>query len=319
LQLGRGAENWGTGDDIIILLSNQSAPYDYLKVTSDYGRLRVAYLHGVLENYPNSYNRYFTAKGIEWTNKKTFLLSFSEAIIYSGKNRNIEFGYINPIGEHLEVEWNNRLTVTGEASANAAWQTSFDMLLKRKIRLSGNLIFDEFVFDKDIQKGKQHATAFSFRIAYSIILSNQRLITLKTSLLKVGTPTFRHFNGTNNFVNNNIPLGWQEGSDGYQFSLGFNYIENNKIIINLINKFIVLGEFSLHKTPYEPYTSGSYLKSNFPSGVIKQKQISYVKVIWKSHSLFSISSSLGLSCISKKSMQLFFGFGLNSNINLKKF
>ena len=39
--------------------------------------------------------RYLVAKGIEWTNKESFVLGLSEILIYSGKNRPIEIAYLN--------------------------------------------------------------------------------------------------------------------------------------------------------------------------------------------------------------------------------
>ena len=42
--------------------------------------------------------------------KKILIISLTEAIIYSGQNRGFEIGYFNPIGSHLEIELNNRLT-----------------------------------------------------------------------------------------------------------------------------------------------------------------------------------------------------------------
>ena len=44
----------------------------------------------------------------EWTNRSWLIIGLSETIIYSGENRSLDIGYLNPIGSHLEVEMNNR-------------------------------------------------------------------------------------------------------------------------------------------------------------------------------------------------------------------
>ena len=49
-------------------------------------------------------NRYITARGFEWTNKKSLIIGFSETVIYSGENRQFDIGYFNPISSHLEIE-----------------------------------------------------------------------------------------------------------------------------------------------------------------------------------------------------------------------
>ena len=49
LQIGRGRESWGSGNDIQLALSENSGTYDYFLLASDYGNIRVRYIHGFLE------------------------------------------------------------------------------------------------------------------------------------------------------------------------------------------------------------------------------------------------------------------------------
>ena len=100
-QLAKGHEEWGAGDGIELALSNKSQEYDYFKLGSNYGNLRVLYIHGFLETTQKNINRYITSRGIEWTNKKTLIIGFSETVIYSGLNRSIDIGYFNPLSSHL--------------------------------------------------------------------------------------------------------------------------------------------------------------------------------------------------------------------------
>ena len=98
-------ENWGAGNNVQLALSNNSSAYDYLLLGSDYGNLRVRYIHGFLERVDSSTNRYITARGLELTSKKSFILGFSETVIYSGENRPMDISYFNPISSHLEIEF----------------------------------------------------------------------------------------------------------------------------------------------------------------------------------------------------------------------
>ena len=131
LQIGKGVENWGAGNDIKIGLSSSSEPYDYLMLSSNYGSIRVNYIHGFLENIPEQINRFIVARGIEWSNMKNKIIGLSETIIYSGSQRSLDFGYLNPIGSHLEIELNNRLNMVGNRYSNAIWQLHMDFLIKR--------------------------------------------------------------------------------------------------------------------------------------------------------------------------------------------
>ena len=50
LQYGKGRENWGAGNNIAIGLNQSSEPYNYFVLGSDYGNVRVKYVHGFFWN-----------------------------------------------------------------------------------------------------------------------------------------------------------------------------------------------------------------------------------------------------------------------------
>ena len=106
LQFGRGRENWGAGSYINLALSDNSAPYNYLKLASNYGKIRVNYIHG-FGGTSLGINQYLNARGVEWTNRESVIISLSEIIIYSGYNGLFDFSYLNPLASHLELELNN--------------------------------------------------------------------------------------------------------------------------------------------------------------------------------------------------------------------
>ena len=290
LQIGRGKESWGSGNDIQLALSENSGSYDYFLLGSDYGKIRVRYVYGFLENINDNINRYITARGFEWTNKKTLIIGFSETVIYSGENRSLEIGYMNPISSHLEIELNNRLNIVGDQNSNAVWQIHLDYLMKKNFRISLNYLFDEFVFDPDIEIGKEHGKAYSIRLAYTPLFSNSHLITLFSSLVYVGTPTFRHGIGTNNFVQDGRPLGWYAGSDGKEICVGMKYYNNKNLIINIFTGLLISGEETISNRVFEPYKD--YLKGSFPSGEIKEKKYVETNFIYCWEGSYSISSSL---------------------------
>ena len=267
-QIGRGRESWGAGNDIQLALSRNSAPYDYLLLASDYGKIRVKYIHGFLETNSDNINRYLTARGLEWTNRKNFLFSISETVVYSGLNRPLDLSYLNPISTHLEVELNNRLNSIGYDGSNAVWQLSIDWFLKSNIRLSTNILFDEFVIDRiELDAGKEHGKAYSLKSAFTPLKTKNNIITFYCSYINIGTPTFRHGIGSNNFVQRSKPLGWEYGSDTEEYHFGINYLFLNKIIIETEMGKRDLGEESITSKPYQKYKD--YIKGSFPSGSIE--------------------------------------------------
>ena len=269
IELKKGAEGWGAGENIDLALSQNSKTYDYFDLNSDYGNLRVKYIHGFLEKYTDNNNRYLTARGVEWSNRKSILLGISETVIYSGKNRSLDAGYLNPVSSHLEIELNNRLNFLGDSSSNAVWQFHSDFIFKKKIRVSLNYLIDEFVLDPNIEIGKEHGRAYSMRFSYLLLNNKSELLSVYWKNIFVGTPTFRHGNGLNNFTQKRKPLGWIEGSDSEEISFGVNYSNKSSIICSIYSGKIFSGDESIKFRQYDPYQN--YLEGSFPSGNINVK------------------------------------------------
>jgi len=250
LQIGRGNQHWGAGEDIKLALTRSSAPYDYLMLSSDYGKIRVKYIHGILEKTGSNVNRYIVAKGIEWTNKESLIIGFSEVVVYSGLNRTIDFSYLNPIASHLELELNNRLkTGNSSASANAVWQFFYDFKFLKRLRLSGNFLIDEWEFDKEeFNKGGGHRVAYSSQLAYSFF--KEKILSFYLSQIYIGPFTFRHANGFNNFVNNGIPIGSRYGSDISKYVFGIKYFEYGNLYADFELIFTESGNGSILNDPY---------------------------------------------------------------------
>ena len=296
LEITSGSEGWGAGGDLGLALSNKSNSYDYIKLNSDYGNLRVNFIFGFLESLLEKNNRYITARGIEWTNKKTLVLSFTECIIYSGYKRSIDIAYLNPMAAHLEIEWNKKQNTTLDDGSNAIWQISLDWLYK-KIRFSGNLLIDDLTIDKiEKDKGKENGIGYSFRTSYSTKIMNQQF-SIYYSYILVGTPTLRHANGYNNFVQKGYPLGSIYGSDFFKNQIGLNYLNNNfssSVSFSSVN----IGEESIQKRPYDSYEN--YIKGTFPSGMIDKEIMLDFDIKYRISKSFYVSTLLKYEIINKE-------------------
>ena len=226
-------------------------------------------------------NRYIAARGFEWNNQKSFIFGLTETIIYSGNERKIDFSYFNPINSHLEVELNNRLMYTGTSNSNAVWQFHLDWMFHKNKRISVNYLYDELVLDRDIEIGKEHGRAYSFSFNYTPLYFSDQLATFFIESIFIGTPTFRHGNGSNNFVLMEKPLGWQGGSDLIQYSIGLNYYNNLNLFLFLKIGVSRRGEESISNRPYETYFD--YLKDDFPSGNYNEEYFFEIKINWWSN------------------------------------
>ena len=278
LQIGRGRQRWSAGDGIDLVLSEKSPAYDYGLFGLNFRNVRGRFFKGFLES-DSLTNRYITGRGVEWTNHKNFNLSLSELVVYSGINRPIDLAYFNPMSSHLEIELNDRQNNIGTDSGNGAWQLSMDIMAKKGFRFSGNFLIDEFILD-DIQldSGKINGIAWSFRACWTSKKTEEYIFSLYGSYLYVGTHTFRHEEGYNNFVQRSMPLGWQNGSDGKEIKIGLKYFNKKDLIFNLDIISNEIGSNSLIYSPYKPYSG--YKSGPFPSGVVSKSMFIVAEFQW---------------------------------------
>ena len=279
IQFGRGRQSWGAGNDIQLSLSEESNSYDHGMLDLDFDKLKVRYFHGYLETDSNSVNRYITGRGIEWNNNRNLLLGLSEIIIYSGKDRPIDFSYFNPMSTHLEIELNNRQNKSGTDGGNGVWQLSIDYLIMNHLRFSANYLFDEFILDKEQKNdGKGSGRAYSLKTVYSPIKKDNSFLLYYFSIISVGTNTFRHEVGENNFVQRNNPLGWVIGSDSRELKFGLDWLYQKKIITKINFGIRDIGEKNLINNLYAPYED--YLDEPFPSGNINNVKFISTSLHW---------------------------------------
>ena len=310
LQLGRGREAWGAGDDIQLVLNKNTKSYDYFKLGLFFKNLRFKYMHGFLESDSQAINRYISAHGIEWYNDKNLIISLSEIVIYSGQNRPIDFSYLNPFNSHLEIEFNDRQNSLGFNSGNAVWQLSFDYLIKENIRMSGNYLFDEFIIDQEQKdEGKEAAKAYSFKFVYTPLLTKDSFLSFNASVISVGTNTFKHEYGNNNFVQRNRPLGWVIGSDSREIQTGINWLYRNRIISSLCIGSRLIGEKNLINNLYGPYAD--YFNEPFPSGSIEEISFGSAILQWWYKPNISIISEFEINNSNKKGNNIEFSFGID--------
>ena len=320
IEFGRGRQIWGVGNDMQISLSKYSNPYDYGMISFLHNNYRFVYFHGYLENI-EGWNRYINGRGIEYNNYNNFLMSLSEIIIYSGNNRPLDFAYLNPILFHFEIEMNERQNnlELSDGSANAVWQFSIDYFSKNKFRISFNFLIDEIVIDKiERDANKDNGLGYSLKISKSVLNKGTKALSFYATSIAIGTHTFRHDVGTNNFVNRGRPLGWQGGSDSKQGSIGFTFKTKSSLIIDGEIIKYTFGRESLINSSYLPYQEFSdYLDTPFPSGLIKTNYITKIRIQYMHTEKSDLSVSLKIGDYSaqnksKYELNFFFAYYFDS-------
>jgi hypothetical protein len=267
---GRGRQVWGPFGSENLALSDRSAAYDHVSAQFRYKSITGAFFTGFLESVPDEKSvqiRYIAGHGLQYSNRRNFLISLSEITVYSGPNRRFDWTYLNPITPHLDTELNDRenLPYSVNNASNAVWVASLDWMLRYKFRLSASYLLDEFQFDKkDLDQGRPNATALRIRLSKSFWTGRSAWM-FHTAYSRVGTYTFRHGSGYSSFTSRGLPLGIPEGSDFYSTTSGITWIPALRIRIDATYNFIRGGENNLLNHLYESYIL--FTSVPFPSGV----------------------------------------------------
>ncbi|MEL1232244.1 MAG: hypothetical protein VXA26_13115, partial [Candidatus Neomarinimicrobiota bacterium] len=108
--------------------------------------------------------------------------------------------------------------------------------------------------------------------------------------ISVGTNTFKHQNGNNNFVQRGKPLGWVTGSDSKETKIGLSGTYNKLLIINLEYGMKEIGENNILTNPYRGYNE--YLDGPFPSGFVEKISFGFARFQWWFSSYFSVIAEM---------------------------
>ena len=79
---------------------------------------------------------------------------------------------------------------------------------------------------------------YSLKTVYSPIKKDNSLFLLNFSIVSVGTNTFKHSVGYNNFAQRNDPLGWIIGSDSRELKFGLDWMYQNNLITKIKQFFL---------------------------------------------------------------------------------
>ena len=129
-------------------------------------------------------------------------------------------------------------------------------------------------------------------------------------MIKIGTNTFRHEDGNNNFVARGKPLGWNYGSDGRESKFGLNlYNDRISMLINANFGRRDLGVNSIIENTYSPYVN--YFSVPFPSGEFRKILFLHLGIQWWYKPYLSFIIKFDQENIEKHGSQNIFECGLD--------
>jgi len=280
IEFGRTREIWGPLAEDNLAPAGGVPAWEELKLEGRYKRLTYRYFYGFLEavQIPESgdiIQRYVMGRALEYRNGHNLVIGVTEFANMSGKNRPVDWAFLNPISIEVEVEQNHRgNSEPNSTKANAVWISHVDWLPFPSLRVAGSLLIDEFQFDKaDRNKGRSDLTGYLFHLAWTPKRSPIG-ITAFFDWVWIGTYTMMHDSPYTVFSTRGQFMGNSIGNDAEKIEVGGRMIFGFPLMIEAGLGTRRWGDMSLLSNPYKTFQG--ITRQPFPSGEVRSNQ--YVRL-----------------------------------------
>lgn len=244
IQFGHDKNFIGSGIRSMIL-SDFSAPYLHLKVTTQIGRFQYVNIFAQMLNkqIPLAVDgteqippKYFSLHHLSLNISKNFNIGLFETVVFGKRPIGFDINYLNPIIFLRFVEGN--LGSVDNSIVGADFKYNF----KRHFSLYGQLVLDEFNL-AHFKKNKWWATKYSTQIGGRYIdMLGIKNLDFQVEYNVVRPYTYSHFSSYSNYVNYNLPLAHPLGSNFRETLLVLRYQPIRKLYLNLTNMSAKHGE-----------------------------------------------------------------------------
>lgn len=270
VEFGRTREIWGPMGEENLVPGGRAPAWEEFKLEGRYKRLTYRYFFGFLEvvEIPSSgdiIQRYVMGRALEYRNGRNMVVGVSELAMISGKDRPVDWAFLNPLSIEVEVEQNHRGNSEANSSkANAVWVTHVDWLATPSLRVAGSFLIDEFQFDQqDRDSGRTDLTGYLLHVAWTPKRSPIGITTFM-DWVRIGTYTMMHSDSSTVFSSRGQFMGNSIGNDAEKLELGVRTVFNFPLMIEGAIGMRRWGEMSLLENPYGTYEK--ILEQSFPSG-----------------------------------------------------
>lgn len=228
IQLGQDKHFWGDGYRSLFL-SDASAPYPYLKITTSIWKITYINLYTIMKDAtnPSGYkkdwkNKYATLHYLGWNATKRINIGLFESVVWQGSDstryRGYDINYLNPVLFFRPTEYSLG------SSDNAFIGFNFKIKLFKKQQLYGQLLLDEFYLKEIVKQSGWWANKQAFQVGFkSFDLFKVRHFNFQTEFNYVRPYTYAHGSVQQNYSHMNQPLAHPLGANFWESVSFINY------------------------------------------------------------------------------------------------
>ena len=203
IKIGRDFLTEGYGIGSKLFFSDYSRPFDQFTIEAEYGKISGKFTAMNLDIIQN-HNRYLYMHSIKYSNTN-LSITVGEAIISTGIDKSIDLKYLNPFNFWA---WENLGSLT--KGLNAFLFTGFEFFSKKKIRVYGELLFDDINFHNS---GEYYLNKYAYLIGFhktSFPFSSSNLWLEHSNVLN---QVYQSYHPTHIYTHRGFPIGHYLGND----------------------------------------------------------------------------------------------------------
>jgi len=228
IQLGQDKHFFGDGYRSLFL-SDATAPYPYLKITTHIWKLTYVNLYTIMKDatHPSGFKKdwltkYATLHHLGWNATKRINIGVFESIVWQGSDstryRSYDVNYLNPVMFFRPTEYSLG------SSDNAFVGFNFKIKLFQKQQLYGQLLLDEFYLKEIMKQSGWWANKQAFQVGFkSFDLFKIKHFNLQTEFNYVRPYTYAHGSVQQNYSHMNQPLAHPLGANFWESVSFINY------------------------------------------------------------------------------------------------
>ena len=270
--IGREAINQGFGYTDKMFLSNNTAPFDYIRFDLSYKILKYSFLYGELKG--DSSGREIQYKNISTQRldvqlSKSFRIGFWESVIVP--DLGFSLSYLNPLSFLFSVDLNS--SDEQAFKNNTLFAFDFEAIPIKNVAIQGTLLIDDMNFSTLYKKD---TTENDNKYAYQIgVLWNKAFtipgLTFAIEWTKIDPFTFAHRSNKSQYTSWNMPLGLALPPNSDEISAKIIYNFTNRLRLDILYQhqrsgegleFDSTGKLIANYGGYISQGAGEYLRYN---------------------------------------------------------
>jgi len=296
LRFGRDFIKWGSGKSGNLLFSDYARPMDFLSMSAGFEFLKLSYFIAELDRmqlpdslvvrYKSHYaRRYLAAHRLDlklWRGRVN--LGLSEAVLFGGPQRGLEFAYASPFITYFGVVENDRVGYLGGGSGNLFASLDFALFPVKNCELFGEILIDDLQVEKtgpgDLEP-PEWGLLLGFQIADPLGWRNTNLW---AEYVRITNRTYNTPSPWEKFLNCNRPIGYFLGNDFDRWEFNINHWLTEDLQVNLGLERIRRGEGRIEKefdTPWLNYTVEEGYSEPFPTGVVERRTAGKIEILYQ--------------------------------------